>query len=408
MSSLLNKPFFQASATEEQIKLNSLKKHPIVSKTDEFKNTDDEFGCFSDEDTKQEKKYKKKTKSNKIKIIDKKPLLPEQTLPKNFEIKTLGLKYVNEIHKLLVNHYVEDQDHIIRLSYSKDFIYWYLKYVPPEYIIGLTYKNKLVGMVTVMFMDMIIYDKKNKIPYIDLLCIQKKIRKLGLARYLINEAKKRIMCLNISYGISTSSELISTQYPESSIFCETEDYIIPINHEKLKKIGFLVCDIDKISIINKNPLHLVTQQDMTTIVFKLNKFMERLDIKPYFTLESAEHFLLPKKNIVYSYAIYNEQSQVTDFICVYINYFYCIDLNKFISVAQLGFYFYESMNLSELVSLLIDKLAIYKIDQLIFRNMFDNADINITKFSTRGNLHYYVHNMKIGKINPSCLSFFPF
>lgn len=384
---------------------NCVINNDTILEIDKFMDFDIPINYFQDKEIKQNDNSQK---IKKININIKDPISSEQALPENFEIKTLNLKYINEIHKLIVNHYVEDEDHIVRLSYSVDFIYWYLKYIPPEYIIGLTYKNKLVGIITVVLIDMIIYNKKNKIPYIDLLCIQKKIRKIGLAKYLINEVKKRIMQSNISYGISTSSELKTTQHPESSIFCKTEDYIIPINYKKLKKIGFLVCEMEPINSITKNPLHLVTHKDISIIVPKLNKFMERLDIKPYFTLESAKHFLLPKKNIVYSFVNYDQQNQITDFISVYINYFYCIDVKKFISVAQLAFYFYESMNISELVSLLIDKLSIYKIDQLIFRNVFNNTDINITKFSTKGVLHYYFYNMKIKEINPSQLAFFPF
>lgn len=350
------------------------------------------------------------TDTEKIKIIDSCPSpldYHQDDLPENFKLKTLGVEYYNEIHKLLTNHYVEDQNKITRLTYSKDFIYWYLKYIPSEYIIGLVYKKKIVGIITIMIIDMIIYDTKIKMPYIDLLCVQTRVRNMGLANFLTNEAKRRIAHSKFPYGISTGLKS-KCDINSGSVFCKTQDYVIPINYKKLKKIGFLMDDLDLVPIINDNPLHLMTDRDLAVVIAKLHKHMNQLCIKPYFTLESAKHFLLPKKNIIYSYVLRDEYNQITDFVSVYINYLYCIDINQFISVAQLAFYFYESLNISQLITFLIDKLSKQKIDQLIFRNMFDNMNINITKFSTKGDLHYIFHNVEINEIKSSDLIFFPF
>lgn len=328
----------------------------------------------------------------------------KKSLPNGFQFKTLGLSYLEEIFGLLNNHYIEDSQHIIKLVYSKDFLYWYLKHVPPGFIIGLIFKKKIVGMIAALFIDMIVCGKKIKVPYINFLCVQSKIRNLGFGLFLIDEIKERLSKIGITYALFTGLK------PITKYFCTTKDFVIPINYPKLKEVGFLMEDenLAPLSVLNDNPLHLMNISDIDSIVSKLNKFMEKFDVKPYFTNESVKHFLLPKKNIVYSFVNRNENGDVVDFVSVYKNYLYCLEKNKIVSVAQLAFYFHETMNLTQLVLNLIDKLSTYNIDQLVFRNMSDNMSINITKFSTREQLYYFFFNVSIKEINSSKLCFYPF
>ncbi|ANB50841.1 putative glycylpeptide N-tetradecanoyltransferase [Powai lake megavirus] len=328
--------------------------------------------------------------------------LNNNNLPNGFSLKTLNCQHLDEIHDLLSKHYVQDQDNIIRLLYSKDFLYWYLKYVPHGFIIGLTHNCKIIGLITALFVDMIICGEKIKIPYINFLCVQSKIRYHGMAIFLMNEMKKRLLKINIMYSLFTTTKNISFNF--SSI----QEFAIPINYSKLRQVDFLVDDIPSLPIIDNNPLHLLKQSDMNIVVNKLNKFMDHLQFKPFFNQESGNHFLLPKKNIVYTFVKYNDKNEVTDMISVYKNFFYCLEKNKIISVAHLSFYFFETLSITELVFMLLDKLSKYGFDQLIFRDHLFNSDINITKFSTDSKLKYYLYNVSIKEIMPCDMCFFPF
>ena len=322
-------------------------------------------------------------------------------LPDGFKFKTLGTAYLDEIHGLISNHYVEDKQHLIRLVYSKDFLYWYLKYIPAGFVVGLVYKNKLVGMVAATFLDMIIYNIKMKVPYINFLCVQSKIRNLGLAPLLMDEIKARLCQINMSYALFTSMKLLTKPFSTSI------DFVVPINYVKLKEVGFLLEDLPEYPRPESNPFHLMTGADMKSVVPKLNTFVEKFDIKPYFTEDSARHFLLSKKNIVYSFVKRNDKQTVTDFVTVYKNYLYCIEKNKMISVAQLAFYYHETMDLTELITNLIDKLPGYGIDQLIFRNLADGPKINITKFAMYDKLNYFFFNVAIKETDPTKICFYP-
>ncbi|XWV25728.1 N-myristoyltransferase [Tupanvirus soda lake] len=337
-----------------------------------------------------------------IKII--KSDIPKKNveLPNGFAFKTLGTNNLEDIYGLLNNHYIEDDQHIVRLAYSKDFLYWYLKYIPHGFVVGLIYKNKLVGVVTACFVDMIIYGKEIKVPYINLLCIQTKIRKLGLTPLLIEELKSRLCNIKMTYALFTGTNKLTKEFSVS------KDYVIPINYPKLREVGFLTEDLTPIPKLDENPLHLMTASDIESVVPKLNKYLSKFNVKPYFTNDSAHHFLLPKKNIVYSFVNRNKNGEVTDFISVYKNYLYCLKLNKVVSVAQLSFYFYDTLTLTQLVSYLLDKLPSYGIDQLVFRNTGENMDINITKFSTHGELYYYFYNVAIKETNSRNLCLYPF
>ena len=93
----------------------------------------------------------------------------------SFYPRILSLKHINEIHSLLNNHYVENENNTCRLTYSKDYLYWYLKRVPKNFIIGLVYQDdsdsyKLIGLITAIYIDVIINNVAKNVPYISLLC----------------------------------------------------------------------------------------------------------------------------------------------------------------------------------------------------------------------------------------------
>lgn len=351
----------------------------------------------------------KKDKNNKIdkndthiKIINNNPQLINIILPNGFKFKTLNVSHLDKIHSLINNHYVCDDQQIVRLTYSRDFLYWYISNIPLGYIVGLVYENKLVGMITSIFIDMIVYGEKLSIPYINFLCVQKTLRLIGLAPMLINEMKNRLVEYGFKCGLFSSNKCI----PKS--FCSTIGYVVPINYTKLNKIGFLTeREVDIIEIDN-NPLHLMNKSDIDQVLTGLNFFMEKLLIKPHFTTESLNHFMLPKKNIVYSFVVKDLNGKITDFVCVYKHYLYCIDHKKMIVVANLAFYYNNSMQLTQLIKYLLDKLRIYGFDQLVFRNTFDNSNINITKFCTQDILSYYFYNVSVHLISASEMCFYPF
>jgi glycylpeptide N-tetradecanoyltransferase len=295
---------------------------------------------------------------------------------------------------LINDNYIEDTRGIIRCVYGKNFLIWYLDQIQTKgLVIGLLYNNNLIGMISASIFDMIIFDEKKRVPYINFLCIHKKVRHLGLGPILIDHIKEKLCLLNIPYAFFTAMN--SPTVP----FCQTKDNIIPINYQKLTKIKFMNEELDPVIRFDDNPLHLMIESDTEQIVAGLNSFMKNFKIKPFFDIKSAKHFLLPKKNIKYSFTKKNSKGNITDFISVYKYYLYCMGQKEIVSVGQLGFYYTETLTLTQLVKFLLDKMISYGFDQLIIRNMAENDTIDITKFTTHDELNYFFYNISIPKIN---------
>lgn len=340
-----------------------------------------------------------------IKInLTKSEVMPNKhNLPTGFNLKSLNLRYMEEIYTLLCNHYLEDSQQIVRKIFSRDFLYWHLKCVPDKFIIGLTYYHKLVGIITAIFIDMMIEEKKIKMPYINLLCLHAKLRNKGFEDMLINEIETKLHKIDLPYFLFVSNK------ENGKYFCKVKIYAIPINYQKLKDIGFLNENIPRIPKLASNPLHIMKKSDIKHVIIKLNKYLSKYKVRPYFIKDTSYHFLLPKKNIVYSFVRKNSiTNEITDFVTVYKYYLFCKEQKKLISTAQLSFYFNESMNLTELIICLINKLLSYHIDQLFFHDMMDNRDINLTKFDTYEQMNYYLNNIKIPMIDGDMFCYFPF
>lgn len=304
-------------------------------------------------------------------------------------IKTLNITYLDEIHALLNNHYIENPSSIYRMVYPKDYLYWYLKYVPDNFIIGLVNKNKLIGLITATLVNM---SETTKAMHINLLCIHTALRSHGLATILINEMKRRIGKMDIYY--------FSSQHINNNLL---KSYAIPINYKNLYAVDFIDEYNSMVKPVNiNNPFHLLKESEINIVKDKLNLFMDKFKIRNYFTETSAKHFLLPKKDIVYSF-VNKIDNEITDFINVYKNYYYCIKKQKIISIATIGYYFYESLTLTEMVTFIIDKLNDYEIDQLNFYNNSDNMTIDITKYLTDFTLSFSMNDITR---NEMCI--FPF
>lgn len=326
-------------------------------------------------------------------------------LPDGFTLKTLNLTQLDEICDFLNHNYTENSECGLRAIFCRDYIYWYLKYIPPGFIIGLIHKRKLVGLITAMFTDMIIYGTKLKVPYINFLCVHSKLRNLGLATILIDQMKLSISKMGLMYALyvitiddvpdnSDSLDSLDDLATESDIeskllnsFSELKSYAVPINCPKLISVGFLPANhksTDNLLIKDKiNPFHLITELDLESIVEKLNVYMDKFKIRTYFTLDSARHFLIPKKNIIYSFGIKkSDDGTITDFISLYKSSIYSIQTKKIIYTANITYYYYETMTLTEMIAYVMEKLPSYEIDQLSFNTMAHNETINMIKYFT--------------------------
>jgi len=284
--------------------------------------------------------------------------------------KILNLSHLDEIHALLNNHYIDHSEGIYRIVYPKDYLYWYLKM--SNHMIGLvTEKNNLVGFIVSIPINIIENDVTKKINYINLLCVHKSLRLHGLASVLINKMKN-----DLGESFYYFSQL------SSDVSIELINYAIPINEKKLYSVGFIDKVNKRIELDPNNPFHSTKEFDLPAIKTKLNNYLKKFKIKIHFDDNLTCHLLLPKKDIVYSFVNKSATNEITDFISFYKCYYFCVEKQKIISIATLGYYFYESLTLTEMINKIIPKLYEYNFDQLNFCNHMDNMMINTDRFRT--------------------------
>ena len=56
-------------------------------------------------------------------------------LPDGFVLKNLNLSQLDEICEFLNHNWIENLECNLQTIFSRDYLYWYLKYVPPDLLL---------------------------------------------------------------------------------------------------------------------------------------------------------------------------------------------------------------------------------------------------------------------------------
>ena len=269
-------------------------------------------------------------KDHKVEELPKEPYaLPEEGL----EWKDVDMTKQNEIDKLyefLKNNYVEDEDHMFRFDYSKDFLKWHL--TSPNYctdwlisIVQLdTKKNKkkMVGFIAGIPIKVCIHGYDIELAEVDFLCVKKEFRNKRLAPLLIKEVSRRIHLRNKWWAVYTSG----TMLPKP--FAETTYYHRNLNVKKLVDVHFTYLPHNMNMARAKNLYKLPTElpfdgfrpmqeKDVDQVYVLLENFEKQFKVHGYYDKALVKHWFLPRKQVVYSYVRENKEKVITDFISFY-------------------------------------------------------------------------------------------
>ena len=268
-------------------------------------------------------------KDHKVEDLRKTPFdLPEEGL----EWKDVDMTKQNEIDKLyefLKTNYVEDEDHMFRFDYSKDFLKWHLtspNYFP-EWLISIVQldtkknKKKMVGFIAGIPIKVCIHGYDISLAEIDFLCVKKEFRNKRLAPLLIREVSRRIHMRNQWWAVYTSG----TMLPKP--FAQTTYYHRNLNVKKLVDIHFTYLphnmNMARAKNIYKLPNELpfsgfrqMEEKDVEQVFVLLEKFESQFKVHGYYDRDQVKHWFLPRKNVVYSY-VREDNNTITDFISFY-------------------------------------------------------------------------------------------
>ena len=91
---------------------------------------------------------------------------------------------IDKLYEFLKTNYVDDEDHMFRFDYSKDFLKWHLTspIYFPEWLISIVQldkkknKKKMVGFIAGIPIKINIYGTDMHLAEIDFLCVKKESR----------------------------------------------------------------------------------------------------------------------------------------------------------------------------------------------------------------------------------------
>ncbi|MCQ2821519.1 MAG: hypothetical protein MJ252_30035 [archaeon] len=255
-------------------------------------------------------------------------------LPAGFFWKDIDVTDASDLDRLyefLKNNYVEDDDHMFRFDYSRDFLRWHL--TAPGYYKnwlvsvvkdeekGGKKKKKMVGFISGIPVDVSINGTKCKMAEINFLCVNQNFRSHRIAPLLIKEVTRRIHCEDIWQAVYTSGTLLPKP------FCYCTYYHRNLNFQKLLDIGFTYLkpnqnlsrakakyNLQKETTVPVRPME---EKDVDQVQKLLEDYLNKFKVHGFYSKEEVKHWLVPKKDVVFSYVIENKDHIVTDFFSFY-------------------------------------------------------------------------------------------
>ena len=321
---------------------------------------------------------------------------------------------LNEVYELLRDHYVEDSDHMFRFDYQKEFLKWAI--LPPkqnpDWILGVRggKNNKLFGFITGIPINLRLKKKIVKMTEINFLCVHTKLRKARLAPVLIKEITRRTHLKNMWQALYTAGIIIPTPISECTY------YYRDLNPKKLLEIGFSFLPHGrpkslhiKLLSLPKEPeilgIRPMEKKDVKKVWSMLTEYLKKFDVSLNYSKDEVAHFLLPRKNVIYSYVVVDsETKEITDFISYYSLPSTIINGVKYKTLFAAfcyyivpGKYTINELFKNALILAKNDKFDVFNaLNIMENKQVFDGLHFGVGS----GHLYYYLYNWNINRVEP--------
>lgn len=313
------------------------------------------------------------------------------------------------------DNYVEDDDHMFRFDYSKEFLKWHL--TAPGYLkqwhcaIIREDKKQMMGFISAIPVHIMVYDKEVKMVEINFLCVKSTLRSKRLAPVLIKEITRRVHLQDIWQAVYTAGVLL----PKPIATCTY--YHRNLNIKKLLDVKFTYLspnlNITRAKSVYKVAkgttimgLRKMEKKDVEGVYKILNDHLSKFKVRAYYSVEEVAHWFIPKDKVVYSYVVENMNSgDITDFLSFYslpssiLNH----DQHKTLFAAYSFFNVANSVTTKELIRNALILANQEKFDVFNALNIMDNQTVfNDLLFGQGdGSLRYYFYNYACPEIQPS-------
>ncbi|KAK5999733.1 hypothetical protein QM012_005139 [Aureobasidium pullulans] len=248
------------------------------------------------------------------------------------ELDVTQKQVLSELHDLLYNHYVENDEGSFRLNYSPDFLAWALQ--PPGWKkcwhIGVRTKStpdkigRLVAFVAGIPVNLKVRSNVIDAVEINFLTIHQKLRGKRLAPVLIKEITRRCYREGIYQALYTAGTVL----PSPVAMCRY--YHRSLDWEHLYKTGF--CHLPRGSTVLRQKLKYklerktatkglrpMESKDVAQVKTLLDQYLGRFGLLQKFTEEEVSHYFCSQasKGVAWSYVVEDQQGNIMDFASFY-------------------------------------------------------------------------------------------
>lgn len=318
-----------------------------------------------------------------------------------------------EIYSLLNENYVEDDDSMFRFDYSVAFLRWAL--TPPGYLqnwhLGVRVKanHKLVGFITGIPAHIKVNEDLTPMTEINFLCVHKKLRSKRLAPVLIKEITRRVNKQNVWQAVYTAGVVLPRPVSECRYYHRS------LNPKKLIDVGFshlgprmTMARTIKLYKVPETPnlpgIREMQPKDMKRVFELVTGYLSQFALHPEFKEDELAHWMLPRKEVIYSYVRESSSGQITD-VCSFYSLPSSILGNDKYSLLKAAYSYWNVATTVPLHELMYDALIFAKqhdFDVFNALNVMENESfLKELKFGIGdGFLQYYLYNWKCPKIEP--------
>ena len=238
--------------------------------------------------------------------ISKEPIeLPE----KDMEWVLIDIKKEGELEKIynfLFINYIGTLEY--KEQYSLDFLKW--QFSPIEnnpyknILLSIQKKGKIIGFFSGLPLKLSVYGKEIITYNISFLCIDTNYRNKRLAEYMFKEMFRRSYLEKVFQNIFVSKSLIPKPFAECTYYYgELKEIIKKFKLNKKKSV---------------NKFRLMEKKDVKSVCKLISNSQKKFKIYSIFSEEEVEHWLLPIKNVIYSFVKEDKNNNITDFTSFYV------------------------------------------------------------------------------------------
>eukprot|EP01126_Amoeba_proteus_P013118 TRINITY_DN1548_c0_g1_i7.p1 TRINITY_DN1548_c0_g1~~TRINITY_DN1548_c0_g1_i7.p1 ORF type:complete len:286 (-),score=48.49 TRINITY_DN1548_c0_g1_i7:692-1549(-) len=210
---------------------------------------------------------------------------------------------LDQIYRLLRDHYVEDDDNMFRFDYSKEFLKWALK--PPGWLrewhltVRMKEKSTLVGFITAIPARISVHSSLHRMVEINFLCVHSRLRSNRLATVLIREITRRVNVTGIfqavyTAGVTLPTPVASCQYYHRSL---NPKKLIDVKFSYLKPRMTMSRTIKLYQLPSQTStpgLRRLREEDCESAAPLLMTYLEKFHLYMEFTAEEFKHWFLPR------------------------------------------------------------------------------------------------------------------